>query len=148
MKSIQQGFTLIELMIVIAIIGILASVAIPQYQDYTSRAVLTGCLAEVGGGKVAVDDLFYRNGSTSAINVGDIGFNGSTCASFLTTGQGTNNNPTIEGTTGPIASLNGDGAIIILTRDNTDSSWACTVSDDSNAAITVTSILPRGCVSI
>lgn len=53
-KKVQQGFTLIELMIVVAIIGILAAVAIPQYQDYTKKAKVANALTSVDSVKTAV----------------------------------------------------------------------------------------------
>src|SRR5499433_3353660 len=62
MKSVQKGFTLIELMIVVAIIGILAAIAIPAYQDYTIRAQVTEGLNLSDAVKVAVADYYTQNG--------------------------------------------------------------------------------------
>jgi type IV pilus assembly protein PilA len=62
MKKYQQGFTLIELMIVVAIIGILAAIAIPAYQDYTVRAKVSEGLIAASQFKVGVADMFANSG--------------------------------------------------------------------------------------
>ena len=66
MKSLQKGFTLIELMIVVAIIGILAAIAIPAYQDYTIRAQVTEGLNLAGAAKAAVAESFSNTGVAPA----------------------------------------------------------------------------------
>jgi type IV pilus assembly protein PilA len=63
MKRVQQGFTLIELMIVIAIVGILAAVALPAYQDYTVRAKLSEPLARGSEAKTAVTEYYAATGT-------------------------------------------------------------------------------------
>lgn len=69
LKSVQKGFTLIELMIVVAIIGILAAIAIPAYQDYTTRAQVTEGLNLAGAAKAAVAESYANNGAWPATNV-------------------------------------------------------------------------------
>ena len=68
LRKMQKGFTLIELMIVVAIIGILAAVALPAYQDYTIRAQVTEGPAMTGGLKAAIGDYYSSKGAWPADN--------------------------------------------------------------------------------
>jgi type IV pilus assembly protein PilA len=69
MKAVQKGFTLIELMIVIAIIGILAAIALPAYQDYTIRAQVTEGLSLASGVETAMADYYAQYGVFPAAKV-------------------------------------------------------------------------------
>ena len=67
MRKIQQGFTLIELMIVVAIIGILAAIALPAYQDYTIRAKVSEMLVSVGNARTCVTEAYQSAGAANAV---------------------------------------------------------------------------------
>ena len=68
MKRLNSGFTLIELMIVVAIIGVLAAIAIPQYQNYVARAQVSEAFSLASGAKTAVAEYFMLNGTFPADN--------------------------------------------------------------------------------
>jgi type IV pilus assembly protein PilA len=139
MKAIQKGFTLIELMIVVAIIGILAAIAIPAYQDYTIRSQVTEGLNLAGSVKAAVAETYADRGEWPATNLeaGILLADGSGMATpsgkyvdsiLIDLG-------TINITYGGQANANIDGDVLSLkpmVSENDDVIWLCGMNDGTN----------------
>ena len=137
MRQSQRGFTLIELMIVVAIVGILASVAIPAYSDYTVRAKVTEGIAAAGAAKTSVADYYYANNALPTSN-SEAGLGTSTSystdiiseISVLDSESGSGSNGTIEVTYKEIGGevTDGDKLTISPTVGGNGVTWDCSVS--------------------
>lgn len=125
MKHLQKGFTLIELMIVVAIVGILAAIAIPAYQDYTVRAKVTELLLAAANSKVAISEFAQTQGTLTGSGTGlTIPIDGAYVSSGTVSADG------IVTVTGTAADLGADSDVsIVLTPTRNVSgvvTWACT----------------------
>ncbi len=155
MKKIQQGFTLIELMIVIAIIGILAAIALPAYQDYTVRAKVSEGAIAASAIKVGVTEMFADNGLAGiATYSGVIGLDQVNLVTDKISAIAVNaGNGEITITMGGIAQLGAGANILaympqvanaVLANNATGSiEWVCSLAPVGGGVASTTSILPK-----
>src|SRR6476660_3985721 len=115
-RQLQQGFTLIELMIVVAIIGILAAVALPAYQDYTKRAKMSEVILAASACRTTITEV-YQSGSQTTMTGGNWGCESSTSSSKYVASIATDANGKVTVTSqniGPGA----DGAVTLMPTDS------------------------------
>ena len=132
----QKGFTLIELMIVVAIVGILAALAVPAYQDYTVRARVAEALGFASAAKLAVSETMIANGGTAPTDNASAGYNfpGAT-SNVSTVAVGASGVITVTTT----ATAGGGNFALTPTYSGGQVSWAC------NRGTLAARYLPQNC---
>ncbi|WP_222610961.1 pilin [Undibacterium curvum] len=144
-KKVQQGFTLIELMIVVAIIGILAAVALPAYNDYTTRAQVSEAVELLGGMKGPLAAYGYEQNAWPAL----VASNPTATDIVATlTGKYTSITNSVTGTfptgaiTATMSSGQASGKKVVLKTTDGGQTWACNSTAGTDVAI---KWLPQAC---
>ena len=131
LQKVQKGFTLIELMITVAIIGILSAIALPAYQDYVAKANVAAALAEITPGKTTFEVMVNEGKPDSDFTTAGIGLKTGVCTS-ITVDAGPDGSITCS------VPVKGTATDITWQRDETSGGWSCVTAVDEKYA-------PKGC---
>ena len=118
MQMVQKGFTLIELMIVVAIIGILAAVALPAYQDYTKKAKMSEVILAASGCRTTITEVYQSGSASSAPGANGWGCESASSTSKYVASVSTNADGAVKVIAQGIDATNIDGKAVILQPQN------------------------------